>query len=120
MTFKYGSQRKCKTARFAAPDPANVKSDAAHRLLGLELRPLARGRLPEGTPAVALARALRDALRHGRGEQHLLPPPNREDRPGLGRSEPARVPLCGQGEPLSDTPEAADRHGRAGAAVLRA
>ena len=43
------------------------------RLLGLELRRLAGPGLPEGLPAAPLARALRDAVRHRRGQLDLLP-----------------------------------------------
>ena len=44
------------------------------RLLGLGLPPLARALLSEGPAAARLAQLLRRALRHGRDQQHLLPP----------------------------------------------
>src|SRR3954451_11008714 len=50
-------------AREAGPD----------RLLGVELPGLARARVPEGVPAEPLAVVLREAVRHGGGQLHLLP-----------------------------------------------
>ena len=90
-----------------------------HRLLGLELRRLARARLPAGLPAAPLARALRDAVRHRRGQLDLLPArPPRGGR-ALGRADAARLRLRGQGEPLPDAHEAPDRHGARRRAALR-
>ena len=52
-----------------------------HRLLGLAVRGLARAVLPAGLPRAPLARALRDAVRHRRGQRDLLP----AGTPGGGR-----------------------------------
>src|SRR3954447_1973886 len=91
-----------------------------HRLLGLELRRLARPRVPEGLPDIALAGALRDAVRHRRGELDLLPagPPRR--RGEVGRAGARGLHLRRQGQPLPDPHEAADRDGAGGGTFLRA
>src|SRR5438445_4581341 len=66
-----------RTARRSAP-PVRGKGRArarAHRHLRLAVPPLA-GPVLSARPAPApLARALRRLLRHGRGQQRLLPPP---------------------------------------------
>ena len=90
------------------------------RLLGLELPALARARLPDGAPGAALARSLRDALRHRRGEQHLLPASAALGGSGLGRAVSARLRLRRQGEPLPDAREAAHRPRPGHRALLRA
>ena len=79
------------------------------RVLRLELRLVARPRLPARPTDRALARALRDAFRHGRGEHDLLPPADAEGRPGLGRPLSAELPLRDQGQPVHHAHEAADR-----------
>ena len=61
-----------------------------HRLLRLELRALAQRRLLSAAPAGgALARALRRALRHGRGERDLLPAAAPRRGRALGRADAA-------------------------------
>ena len=57
------------------------------RLLGLELRRLARAALPGGPGPGALAGALRGGVRHGRGELDLLPAASRDGRGALGRAD---------------------------------
>src|SRR5215208_6641755 len=69
-------------------------------MLGLELRPLARADLPEGAAAEALAGPLRDALRHRRDQQHLLPSAEGSSRTGLGRRQSAPLPLRSEDEPV--------------------
>ena len=68
---------------------ASVQADeaGARRLLGLELPALAGARLSEGPAGAALARALRDALRHRRGQHHLLPAALPRRGRGLGRAD---------------------------------
>ena len=80
-----------------------------HRLLGVELRRLARARLPRGPAAAALARALRDALRHGRGQRDLLPAAEARDGRALGRGDARGLQLRDQGEPLPDPHQAPAR-----------
>ena len=60
--------------RRSATDARRVRRERGgpHRLLGLELRALARARL-RPSAREPLARALRRALRHGRGQRDLLP-----------------------------------------------
>ena len=67
-----------------------------------------RGRVyPPGLPAAPLARALRDAVRHGRGQLDVLPARPARGGRALGRGDAARLPLHRQGEPLPDAHEAA-------------
>ena len=82
-----------------------------HRLLRLELRALARAVLRRDCPR-ALARALRELLRHGRGEHHLLPPARRRRLARWVEETPAGLRLRGEGEPLSHAHQAADRSRR--------
>ena len=78
------------------------------RLLGLELRRLARARVPEGRARAALARALRDAVRHRRGQLDLLPAGQAEGRRRAGSRHAAGLRLRGQGEPVPHAHEAPD------------
>src|SRR5215208_8240266 len=88
----------------------HARAPDTHRLLGLELRRLAWALLPEGLPDLALARALRDPVRHSRGERDLLPPrPPRRGR-ALGRTGARGLHLRRQGQPLPDAHEAPHRH----------
>ena len=92
-----------------------------HRLLRLELRELAPRRLlPGALSCPALARVLRAAVRHGRGERDLLPAADREGCAGLGRPDARRLPLHRQGEPLPDAHQAPDRARPRARALLRA
>ena len=59
-------------------------------------------------------------VRHGRDQQQLLPAAGGADVPALARARACRVPLRGQGEPLSDAHEEAEGSGGTAAAVLRA
>ena len=61
------------------------------RLLGLGLQGMARQLLPREAAAAPLARALRDPLRHGRGQQHLLRAAEARDRRRLDRTDAARA-----------------------------
>ena len=93
---------------------------APHRLLGLELLPLAQWRLlPAALPGPALARVLRAPLRHGRGERDLLPAADREGGAGLGRADTRRFRVRRQGEPLPDARQAAHRPRAGRRALLR-
>src|SRR3954470_21691342 len=89
-------------------------------MLRLVVYGLARPALPRGTAAVALARALRRGLRHRRGQQHLLPPADRERGPWLGRADARRLLLHRQGEPLFDPREAPEGDADLCRALLRA
>src|SRR5207253_10699898 len=53
------------------------------------------------------------------GEQHLLPAAAEGVRGRVGRADAAGVPVRGQGEPLSDARQAADRSPRRDRALLR-
>ena len=77
------------------------------RLLGLGLQGLARRVLSREAAAAPLARALLVRLRHGRDQQHLLPPAHRGGRQGLGRADAGRLRVRGQGRPLHDPHQAA-------------
>src|SRR5207302_7590330 len=89
---------------------ANWRTLYPHRLLRLELHVVERRVLRrEAGPSVA--RALRAALRHGRGEQHLLSSAAEVFGRRLGRSDATGLPLLDQGEPLPDAHQAA--HGSA-------
>ena len=83
---------------------------------------LARRRLlPAALSAAALARVLRAAVRHGRGERDLLPAADREAlSQGWVDADARRLPLRGQGEPLPDAHQAADRARPRARALLRA
>ena len=87
---------------------------------GWNYQRLARDRLSEGPPGEALARALRDALRDRRDQQHLLPASHSVGRPRLGGANPRRLRLHRQGESLPDAHETADRHEGRRRALLRA
>ena len=62
-----------------------------HRVLGVELPALARAGLSERASAEALARALRDALRHRRGQQHLLPAATDDGGARMGGAQVSRA-----------------------------
>src|SRR5829696_2569576 len=80
-----------------------------HRLFRLELPGLARARVSERAASAPLARALREALRHGRDQRHLLPASEPLGCGPVGRRDPAEIPLLRQGEPLPDPREAPHR-----------
>src|ERR1700733_6653167 len=113
-----GGYSACTAVILSGPYPGDEAG--THRLLGLDVRRLAWGPLPRARSEAALARDLRIGVRHRRGEFHVLPPraPRRGRR--LGRAAPARVPVCGQGEPVPDPRQAAGRHRRRDRALLRA
>ena len=72
--------------------PASRGTDVhPHRHLGLELRPLAGDPLPARGLQPGAARRLRPAVRHGRGQQHVLPlaPRRRSSPPGTTACPPA-------------------------------
>src|SRR3954466_12099563 len=97
------------------------RSPDKDRLLGLELRPLAERRLLSATMRRSqLARLLRAALRHRRGEHDVLPPAEGADRAALGARDAARVRLRGQGQPVRDAHQAAARRARAPPEAARA
>src|SRR5437762_14277208 len=63
-----------------------------HRLLRLELCRLEGPLLPgEGLPGEPLARVLRAALRHRRGQLDLLPPGQSRRRGALARADAGRI-----------------------------
>ncbi len=96
----------------SSPTALRPREGRAGRLLGLELRRLARAAVPGGSGEDALARALRRGVRHRRGELDLLPPPLARCRGPLGRADALRLPLRRQGEPLPHArPPAAGRGG---------
>src|SRR4051812_30968251 len=88
-----------------------VAEATPRRLLGVELRGLARDGVPQGLPAVALARALRDPVRHGGGQLHLLPPGLARRGGAVGAPDARSLSLRAEVQPLPDPHEAADRHG---------
>ena len=94
-----GAQRRRSAS---ACSPRCRREAGPHRLLGLELRALARRRLlPAAAAAAALARVLRAALRHGRDQRDLLPPAARDRRScELGARVAAGIRLRGEDEPL--------------------
>ena len=76
----------------APASPRSRREAGPDRLLGLELPALAQRRLlPAAAAAAALARALRAALRHGRGELDLLPAAARDRGRELGRARARRT-----------------------------
>ena len=75
---------------------------------------------PEGLPQRLLARALRDPLRHGRGQRDLLPAAHPRDRRALGRGDARRVPVRDQGEPLPHPHQAPAQHAEVSAAAAGA
>src|SRR5439155_20304690 len=88
------------------------------RLLRVELR-VVEGRVLRRNTGTDVAPALRAVLRHGRSEQHLLPPATANVRHALGRRDYAGVRLCGQGEPLPHAREEADGSRQRHPALLR-
>ena len=86
-----GTRHARSSRRAAGPTGARWARAAkgADRLLRLELRSLAGARVPEGVSGLPLARALRDALRHGRGERDLLPAAAPPGGRSLGRADAA-------------------------------
>ena len=80
---------------------------------------MARQLLPREAAPAPLARALRDPLRHGRGQQHLLRAAEARDRRRLDRTDAARVPVLGQGEPLHHPHQASQEPGEVRRALSR-
>ncbi len=99
------------TARDDAPRP--------HRLLRLGLQRLARRLLSGRLPAVALAGVVCRAVPDGRAEHDLLPPRETGGGREMGRADAGGLPLRGEGEPLPDAHEAADRPRPRRRALLR-
>ena len=110
---------RCRTRSMPRESPLTTRSHARELSLGTDAlvkscvrigcvgiaqyKELPRGRLyPEGPAAAAVAAALRRGLRHGRGQQHLLPPRLSGSGRGVGGAYAARVPVLVQGEPLPD------------------
>src|SRR5437762_13641869 len=85
--------------------------------LRLAVPALAGTLLPGRDSPTALVGVLRRAVRHGRGEQRVLPAARARYLPVLARPYPAGLPLRGQDEPLPDPHQAAARPGRTGPAV---
>src|SRR5215813_9310670 len=52
-----------------------------------------------------MVRGLRRRLRHGRDQQHLLPPAYGPNLQGVARAGPGRISLRGQSEPVFDSSE---------------
>src|SRR6266545_5784898 len=91
-----------------------------HRVLRLELRPLAQRRLlPAAPPRVEVARALRAVLRHGGGERDLLPSSQAQLGGALGGAVATGIRLCDQGVALPDAHQAAERPRTRARALLR-
>src|SRR5450759_194653 len=82
--------------------------------LGVAVPRLARPLLPAAAAAATLARALRRALRHGRGEQRLLPAARATGVRGVALPDPAAVRRDHEGQPLPQPCQAAAGAGRAG------
>ena len=115
-------RRCCFTrGRRACRSRAGRVTDVRIGCSGLELRPLAPRRLlPEAPARAALARVLRAALRHRRGQRDLLPPAARVAVARWVEQTPPRLPVRGQGEPLPHAREAAARPAPRHRALLRA
>src|SRR5438046_9917755 len=64
-----------------------------------------------------MARALRDRLRYGRGEQHILSAAGSADLRRVVSARAARIPVRRQGEPLPDPHEEAEGSGGRARAV---
>ena len=62
----------------------------------------------EGHARASCGSSTTRGIRHGRGQQHLLPPAARDVGRPLGRGDAAGLRLRGQGEPLPDAHQAAD------------
>src|SRR3712207_1828005 len=92
--------------RLNPPAPRWRREAGPDRLLGLELPQLARALLSARPAGAALARALRRALRHRRGERDLLPAAVARGGRELGPAVAGRVRVRGQGQPLPDAHEA--------------
>src|SRR5262249_45929168 len=97
------------------------REPGSHRLLRVELRPLAERRLLSvALPAAPLARLLRTPLRDGRGERDLLPAAEARGGRQLGRDDPSALSLRREDEPVRHPcPPLAGGRGRR-AEVLRA
>ena len=76
-------------------------------------RELARDVLPAAPAGAAVARALRHALRHRRGQLDLLPAARPRRSTAGSDQTPHGLPVRRQGQPLPDPHEAPDRHGAA-------
>jgi hypothetical protein len=82
---------------------------AAHRHERLAVRRLAGGLLPGGPPAARMARVLRRAVRHGRGEQLVLSPSRADHVRTVAGANTAGVRRHGEGQSIHHAPEAAAR-----------
>src|SRR5205814_4821307 len=65
-------------------------------------------------------RALRANVRHRRGEQQLLSASGGGDVRSVEEAKPDRIPLRGQGQPVSDAHEKAQGPGGSAGSLLRA
>src|SRR2546423_2266684 len=77
------------------------------------------GRVLRGKTASTLAAAVRAALRHGRGQQHLLPLAAEVVGRVMGRADPAELRLLAEGEPVPDSHQETHRSRRRDPALLR-
>src|SRR5690606_20228994 len=82
------------------------------RDVGVAVPRLAGRALPRGAAPAPLARALRRGVRHGRGEQRLLPAARAVGVRAVAPADPARLRRGGAGEPLPHPPPAPRRAGR--------
>src|SRR5829696_6532314 len=78
-------------------------------MLGLELSGLARAGLPRGPARPPLARALRHAVRHGRGQLDLLPPRPTVRGRELAAPDAGALHVRREGQPVHDPHEAPAR-----------
>ena len=97
------------------------RADTGHARLRGDLRlavpRLARPALPTGAARARLAGALRQPVRHGGEQQHLLPAARAGGVRGLAGADPGRLRDGHQGEPVPDPRQAAAGPGGCGAAA---
>src|SRR5215468_6096421 len=88
---------------------SHEKRQDSHRMLWLELQPLARALLSGRSAAEAVVRVLRRGFRHGRDQQYFLPTARRPDLQGMARAGAGRIHLRSQSESILDPSEEAER-----------
>src|SRR5687768_12184698 len=121
--FPPGGRRKCADILHDAPDNVNVNRSAIYLdgtgwLLRVAVQALARRLLPARADGRALVRTLRQPVRYGRDQQHVLPSSRGKDLCLVGPAGASRFSLRGKSEPLSDPHEEAEGSDGAAAALL--